>query len=76
MKNVYVDIREENEYIRDYFKDKDFVSINRLLNAIDNLGSEVEHWKEQYDDLMKDLKENYKPISKWEELGISESDFH
>ena len=32
--------------------------------------------EEQLEDLKQDIKDNYKPISHWEEYGISEEDFH
>ena len=47
MENVYVDIRKENETIREYFYDKDFVSIDTLLNSIDDLLFQIEKMKEE-----------------------------
>lgn len=47
MENVYVDIRKENETIREYFYDKDFVSIDTLLNAIDDLLFQIGKMKEE-----------------------------
>jgi len=31
--------------------------------------------QERYDDLEQDIQENYKPISKYDFYGVSESDF-
>lgn len=39
------------------------------------LKNEIEEWKEKYSELEEELKENYKPISKYEFYGISECDF-
>ena len=47
MENIYVDIREENESIRDLFNDKDFVSIDTLLNTIDDLLYQINELKEE-----------------------------
>ena len=75
MSEVYIDMRKENEWIRKYFT-KDLVSIDDLLNVIEELDSEVNDWKIKYSELQTDLQDNYKPISHYEEYGISESDFH
>ena len=45
---------------RKYFKDKDFYSIDELVSIIEDLDSEAEDWKEKYEDLEKDLQENYR----------------
>ena len=47
MENIYVDIREENESIRELFNDKDFVSIDTLLNTIDDLLYQINELKEE-----------------------------
>ena len=67
MEDVYVDIREENESIRDLFNDKDFVSVDTLLDTIDDLLYQINELKEEpeedidvwnkYDIQYKQLKE-------------------
>ena len=47
MDNIYVDIREENESIRDLFNDKDFVSVDTLLDTIDDLLYQINELKEE-----------------------------
>ena len=47
MENIYVDIREENESIRDLFNDKDFVSVDTLLDTIDDLLYQINELKEE-----------------------------
>ena len=68
MKKILVDIREENEIIRDYFKNKDLVSVDDLLNAIDDLICERDNLEEKVEDMEKDIEDNYKPISKSEQF--------
>lgn len=68
MKKILVDIREENESIRDYFKNKDLVSVDDLLNAIDDLICERDNLEEKVEDMEKDIEDNYKPISKSEQF--------
>ena len=67
MEDVYVDIREENESIRNLFNDKDFVSVDTLLDTIDDLLYQLNELKEEpeedidvwnkYDIQYKQLKE-------------------
>lgn len=54
------------------------ISDEANLNMIEDLIYEIEHWKEQYEDLKQEIEENYqqKPFNPYEEYGISESDFH
>ena len=51
MENVYVDIRNENEDIRKIFLDKDFVSVDTLLDTIDDLNYQINQLKEEIEDL-------------------------
>ena len=50
MSNVYVDIRNENESIQDLFS-KDFVSVDDLLDCIDDLNYQLDKLKEELEDL-------------------------
>ena len=75
MDEVYIDIRKENAWIKKYFENKDLVSIGDLISVIEDLDGEIEHWKEKYQDLEEDLRENYKPIPYAEQVGVSDRDF-
>ena len=74
MNEVYIDVRKENEWIRKYFN-ADFVSIEQLLATIEDLDSEIENLKEKYDDLLEDLRDNYRPIPYSEQVCVSDRDF-
>ena len=74
MDEVYIDMRKENAWIRKYFN-SDLVSIEELLATIEDLDGEIEHWKEKYQDLEEDLRENYKPIPYSEQVCVSDRDF-
>lgn len=50
MNEVYIDIRKENEWIRKYFT-ADFVSIDQLLNCIEDLDGKIDSLNEQIKDL-------------------------
>ena len=49
MNEVYIDIRKENSWIKQYF-DTDFVSIDKLLAVIEDLDSEIEVLKEKIEE--------------------------
>lgn len=75
MDEVYIDIRKENAWIKKYFENKDLVSIGDLISVIEDLDCEVEYWKEKYEDLEADLRENYRAIPYNEQVGVSDRDF-
>ena len=69
MNEVYIDMRKENKWISKYFT-KDLVSIDELLNCIEDLDSEIEGLKltikelskseeEKYEDHLCELADNY-----------------
>lgn len=57
----------------DYNVDNGFISSTYIMSALEELLSEYEHLQERYNDLEKNLEENYKPIPV--DIGISERDF-
>ena len=74
MKDLYIDIRNENEIITNYFK-KDLVSVDDLLGAIEDLKLEVERLNEQIEKRAQEIADNYRRIPVAEQVGISERDF-
>ena len=74
MKDLYIDIRNENEIITNYFK-KDLVSVDDLLGAIEDLKLEVERLNEQIEKREQEIADNYRRIPVAEQVGISERDF-
>lgn len=73
--NVYVNMKEINEDIADYFDGKDLVTIDELLDGIDNLLYEVKHLQEEMDDYKKYVEDNYNPIPYSEQVCVSDRDF-
>lgn len=51
MDKILIDIREEHISIRRYFNDKDCISVEDLLEAIDNLIYEKDNLEEELDDI-------------------------
>ena len=62
MKELKIDIRNENEYIRNRFKGVDLISLEDLLNEFENLIFEVERLEERIEDLEQDIEDNYRRI--------------
>ena len=56
MKNVYVDIRNENEWIRKTFENKDFVSIDEIFNKIDDMLGDIEFLKEKIEEMKQNVE--------------------
>ena len=60
--NVYVNMKEINDDIADYFDGKDLVTIDELLDAIDTLLYDVKYLKEEMHDYKKYVADNYREI--------------
>lgn len=76
MDNVFIKKEELNSCITRHLPNKDLISIDDLIGAIEDLDSEVNEWEMKYDDLYNDLQDNYKPISQAEQYEVSEGDFY
>lgn len=53
---------------------KDY-SIKSCICAIEDLLSEIDYLKDEMQDMAQDIRDNYKPVSKAEQVGFSERDF-
>lgn len=76
MENVLIDIRELNEDITKYFKNKDYVTLKEMFDSIDELLYEIRYLEEKIEEIEQDRDSNYKPIGPYEMYGISEHDFY
>lgn len=72
---VYVDLRNENRWIRETFDNADMVNIETVLTKIEDLLDELEDVKEKYEDFKRDVEDNYKRVELSEQLDISDRDF-
>lgn len=73
--NVYVNMKEINDDIADYFDGKDLVTIDELLDAIDTLLYDVKYLKEEMHDYKKYVADNYREIPYSEQVCVSDRDF-
>lgn len=76
MDQLYINLKDMNEcftkrYLQDEFK-KDLVSVDELIGLIEDLKGEYDYLEEQYEDLKRDMEDNYKPISVEEQIGYNE----
>ena len=51
MNEIYIDMRNQNEWIKKYFPKKDFVSVDELIGCIEDLDGEIDHLKETIEEL-------------------------
>lgn len=73
MDRVYIKTEDLSVWVGKYFKDKDIISVEDLLGVIEDLEDEKESWREKYEDLQEDVRENYKAIPI--DYGMSDRDF-
>ncbi len=69
MENVYVDIRNECDFIRDMFENKDIVSIEEIFTKLEDLVDEKTDLEIKFEDFKQDVEDNYRPVSYKEQLG-------
>ena len=75
MENIYVDIRNECDFIKDMFENKDIVSIEEIFNKLEDLVDEKTDLEIKFEDFKRDVEDNYKRISIEEQLDITDKDF-
>ena len=75
MEEIYIDIRNWNRWLKDRFPKKDFISLEEFISDYEDLIDDKEHLEEELNELKQDIEDNYKPISKAEQYGISDRDF-
>lgn len=73
--SVYVDLRNENRWLREIFNNKDLITIEEMLEKIEDLSDELEHTKEEFEDFKKDVEDNYRRLEVEEQLDISDRNF-
>ena len=72
---MYIDIRNESDTIKKYFKDKDLVRTDELISAIEELVWEVDRLNESIEDKEQYYKDNYRKIDEHEYYGVSRKEF-
>jgi len=65
--NIYVSTKEMASWVVDkHFRNKDLVSVDELLCALEDALDDLEHLQEEFDDYKEYIESNYKEMS-WKE---------
>jgi len=60
MNSVYIKTDELSSWLKEkYFKDKDLVTIDELLDAFENVADELDWLQNEFDDFKREISENY-----------------
>lgn len=70
MDQVYINKQDINRWVGKYFPNKDLISIGDLLGVIEDLDLDVYRLNEKYEDLERDLEDNYRHLSVSEQIGL------
>lgn len=69
MNEVYIRAEDLNRWIvRNLPDNQDLYSIDDLIGAIEDMDSEIESLQEKIDDLEQDIQDNYRPVSRAEQV--------
>jgi predicted nuclease with TOPRIM domain len=69
MENIYIDLRQENKWIRERLNNKDMISISDLMDEFENLLYELEEVQEEFKNFKSDVEDNYEPIKYSRQIG-------
>ena len=74
MENVMINL-EGYDWLKRLFDGKDLVSIEDMIELIDELQYDRDYIKEEFEDYKNYVADNYKPIPYGEQVDISDKDF-
>lgn len=75
MNNVYIKKEELNEWLAKHFEG-DLISIDDLLNKMEDMDCEIDNLKEKIEEMEEQLKEKTIEVPATSYYGVSERDFH
>lgn len=76
MENIYVDMREQGYTLARYFKSKDLVSVEEILDELVEVIDELENLQEEFEDYKEYVQDNYREIPYSEQIGYNPRDFY
>lgn len=62
MENMYIDIREQGTTLSNYFRNRDFVSVEELLSTLEEVIDDFMHLREEFKDFEREVEDNYRYI--------------
>lgn len=66
MDNIYIDIRYECDFIKELFENKDMITIEEILNKLEDLYDEKTNVEIKFEEFKQEVEDNYRPL-KYEE---------
>lgn len=66
---IYLKTNELNTWIAKYFPNKDLITVEDLISCIEDLDSELDHLREELQDVIQDRDDNFKRISVKEQVN-------
>lgn len=73
MNNIYIKAEEiPTELIEKYFNNKDLVTIDQLICALDDANFDLKKLEEEFEDYKKYVESNYREMSYAEQIGYPE----
>ncbi len=75
MDNIFIDMRKQGKTLENFFKGDDLVTLDEILDKFEEIIDELEHLKEEFEDYKQCVKDNYKPLTTAELVGVYDSDF-
>lgn len=68
MKDIYIN-SNESLVLNKVFGEDNLISLDAILNKLEEFYFEIDSLNENLEDLEKDIEENYKPVTREEELA-------
>lgn len=69
MDSVYIKKSDLNTWISKYFQNKDLITVDDLIACIEDLDGELDHLREELENVIQDRDDNYKRKSVEEQIG-------
>lgn len=66
---LYLKTNELNTWISKYFQNKDLITVDDLIACIEDLDGELDHLREELENVIQDRDDNYKRKSVEEQIG-------
>ena len=78
MENILIDVSGLNfsdRIAKIKVNNKEYVYLQDVLELVDQLVYESKLLRDEIEDLRQDIRDNYKPVDIYDQLGISKYDF-
>ena len=73
MNNIYIKAEEiPTELIEKYFNNKELITIDQLICALDDANFDLKKLEEEFEDYKKYVESNYREMSYAEQIGYPE----